>query len=127
MQTERDVSSNFITDIKRCNELLSMINSSRFLDEYSSVLIGKAIHNSYQGSEEGLKLWVKSCFINETDIKRNQKLKDIYYNFDDNNVTIRTLAWYAKRDSPEHYNKYIDSTSSPFKWFEYKSNNWQPL
>ena len=119
---------NFVTNIDLCNKFLSMINSSRFLDEHLSILIGKAIHNSYQGNEEGLRLWIRhieSSFVDETNINRNQTLKDVYGNFDDDNVTIRTLAWYAKLDSPEDYDKYMNPTNSPVRWFEYKSNKWQ--
>lgn len=90
-QPELDLAKTFI----------GMMRPSRFTDNW--VEVGKAIYNITQGSDEGLNYWQQLAHRYDRD--PNDCLSYSGFNID-NHITIKTLAWYAKQDSPDAYTEW---------------------
>ena len=97
-------------------KMLTMINYTRFLNEFYWLDIGKSLYNSFSGSDEGLKLWIagtesaissrdRPAFLG-VDTPISDVCHDLYCSFDRSNLTHLTLAWYAREDNPEKYSEW---------------------
>lgn len=83
--------------------LLPMLSRERVERDHYWLDVGKALYTSDKGGIRGLNLWIG--FTEQANIHTRKECEDLYPNFRDNNyITIKTLAWYAKEDSPEAYN-----------------------
>lgn len=89
--------------------LLPLISVSRFQNQLYWLDIGCALYSEYEGSEEGLKLWIDSSrkafdtmpdFIGDN---LDVTCKELYCTYDTSYITVKTLAFYARKDSPENY------------------------
>lgn len=92
--------------------LLSMIDVSRSKHEHYLIDIGKALYNIYQGNERGLFLWLE--FTRHTSTKDQEEYESMYSTFYGSPITIKTLAWYAKIDSPKEYERWHKSWYGPY-------------
>ncbi len=81
-----------------CGVFLPMLNHERFQITHSRINIGKAIYHTYNGSREGCILWMH--YSNSLDDKE-------YYTFHDDKITVKTIAYYARVDSLDMYQKWI--------------------
>ena len=94
---------------------IMMLNISRYYSQSTWEEIGKAIYNSYNGSEEGLAYWYECSrkvfqddppeFVRSI-FDSNMKMgTEILYNTygTGNSITYKSLAWYAREDSPKKY------------------------
>jgi hypothetical protein len=86
---------------------LHMINPGRYNNKLHWLDIGRALFSNYEGSDEGLTLWIEAT-KNACNIDKTIKCKKLYPNFDSSHITIKTLAWYARCDSPEKYSRWHD-------------------
>lgn len=99
-------------NIPLCHKFVSMICPKRFLEKILCSTIVSAIHNVYQGSEQGID------FINQTidsylvDEEIKTFVEKIYQNPKENK-TIKTLAWFARCDQPENYQNWICDINDP--------------
>ncbi len=110
--------------------LINFINIDRFKREIYWMDIGKALQSAYDGAKDGLKLWSKYTktaiskvsivpdFIknfkdivikssSDVDLAIDKICKHYYEAFcvtDSHNLTVKTLAWYAREDSWLQYN-----------------------
>ena len=82
---------------------LNMINNRRFNEKHSWEAIGKALR-TVVGGPKGLDIW-KILTEYSTKFKPYQCAK-LYKSYKDNNITIKTIAWYAKMDQPIKYNNF---------------------
>ncbi|AHH01581.1 VV D5-like helicase [Pithovirus sibericum] len=83
--------------------LLPMINKNR-ADTSDWEEIGKAIYNTYSGSELGLQTWISFLHSFEDVEERSFRCFQIYPKFDkSNHLTYKTVAWFARIDSPQNY------------------------
>ncbi|SNW63028.1 DNA primase [Orpheovirus IHUMI-LCC2] len=93
------------TDIDLAQQVfLRLISPERFNIECTWLEIGYSLFNVTNGSDLGLEIW--SNFTEE--YSNNYTSDDCSLHYGDNNFTqssytIKTLAWYAKLDSPEEY------------------------
>lgn len=94
---------------KACERFLQMLNPKRFTEKYYWMDIGKALHKSYGGDQDGLQLWYQ--YTGSYSPELAAKCADHYYAFSDMNnpISIKTLAWYAKQDSPTPYKTWSDA------------------
>ena len=110
-------SSNYEKNIDIADELLTLINEKRFLNEVFWNDIGKALYMADEGGQNGLASWIRYSrkslhnFSNPPDFMINngtleESCGSTYNSFFDSNITIKSLAWYAKEDSPERYNNW---------------------
>jgi len=116
-------------NIKDAEHLISLINGSRYFHELYLINIGKGLYNAYNGSYKGLLSWITHTqdvykhlsfdklpyfitrYSNSESKDRfsllSESFSGLYHGFDENNlITIKTLAWYAREDSPKQYRKW---------------------
>lgn len=87
------------SDREMSTRFLSMISNSRLEKEHIRDDIGKALHNIHEGDEAGYTAWCN--MLGDYDSTLEMKY---YVDFTvDNHLTLKTLAWYARIDSPEEY------------------------
>lgn len=105
------------SDIELAEMMLSMISNDRYFAEATWIDIGKALYTCDNGGNNGLYTWmrytekaVNGCNIMlipdhlKTASSIRESCRNVYDTFGkNNNITIKTLAWYAREDSPEQY------------------------
>lgn len=108
-----------------CQELLPLISAQRYSNKLSWIDIGRALANTYDGSQEGLVIWV-----NETeraikgaralpDFLSDGSVNDICFQYYDTfeikkDTTVKTIAWYAKEDNPDVYKRWHREWITPY-------------
>lgn len=106
-------------------ELLPLIATSRYTDKVEWLSIGKALSNTYEGNQEGLTIWINETERNIRTLKRpppfleNENVHDACYRFYDsfelkNDLTVKTIAWYAMHDNPDAYKRWHKEWSTPY-------------
>lgn len=86
--------------LERVRMLLGMISRTRYDYYWSWYDIGNALHTICP-TEEGLELWIAKT--RESDVKGESDCRTIWDLFENHNVTIATLEWFASLDSPREY------------------------
>lgn len=107
------------------NELLPLVAHHRYTNRLNWIEIGKAIHHTYKGSEEGLSVWIGSTekalekvnvvpdFLEGITV--SEMCTQLYSEFGDRvNVTFKTVVWYAMEDNPEQYKNWHIEWSHPY-------------
>ncbi len=83
---------------------LGMLNRKRAEEEHFWLDVGKSLYNAFGGHYRGLEKWAD--FTETSDQHSAEDCKNIYFNFVDPKLTIKTLAFYAREDSPVEYKKW---------------------
>lgn len=100
--------------------LLMMVNPSRLLTEIVWLEIGQALYSCTNGEETGALVWIRftekalqgemlipsfllRCDNNKNVIKISDLCKETYDTFSTTRKTVKTIAWYAREDSPQQY------------------------
>jgi hypothetical protein len=82
-------------------KFLAMLSTERFVNKEQWLDVGRALYSVYAGEEAGCTIWFDHT------AKYTQYNKDdydeFYSRFVGSSITLRTLAWYAREDSPEVY------------------------
>lgn len=91
------------TDLQLCLDMVTMFSDKRFKIESYFMDIGKALHKATEGSQQGLDEWIKISNEKKTAFDESY-CESKYINFDLEEITVKTLAWYAKEDMNEEYN-----------------------
>lgn len=90
-------------EVRMVKMYLNMIKNKRLNERHSWEAIGKALKTVIEGPT-GLDIWKRlTSYSTKFKIEECQKL---YKNYRDNNITIKTIAWYAKMDQPIKYNNF---------------------
>jgi len=104
-------SRNKVSDFELAQIFLKMINPEKASQECYWLDIGKALFSStvIGNLDHGLALWkdftMKAPIKNpRTAVERCDKLYMTFLN--DNPITVKTLAWYARHDSPSQYHEW---------------------
>jgi phage/plasmid-associated DNA primase len=89
--------------LRMASTLLSILSPERANKDYSWLDIGRVLFNIYNGTEEGLNIW--TSFSSRATIQGRDKMmcKYKWSEFRKSNLTVKTLAWYAKEDNPTAY------------------------
>lgn len=96
-------------------EILPMISSDRANDHNDWMSVGWALYNITHGSDEGLQHWIE--FSNKADDPRGEPRCIFEWNNMNKkcyNYSIGTLKHYAKSDSPDLYDRYIENISEKY-------------
>lgn len=96
------------TPIGLANRFLGLLDKSRFTEKIYVMEIGRALYHSYEGSSDGCEVWKQHSKV------YIDNYEDTYSSFYDSHITIKTLAWYAKEDSPKNYRDWHDSYVKKF-------------
>jgi phage/plasmid-associated DNA primase len=100
-------------DFEICLQLIELLSIKRFKTEPYFLDIGKALYNACDGEQEGLNEWIRLSNLKKTGFDENYcQMK--YLNFDIEEITVKTLAWYANEDSKEEYQIWHE------RWFKPK-------
>lgn len=95
-------------DFTICLELIGMLEDFRFSEEVYFMDIGKALYKSTNGEEEGLNEWINLTGSKKCKFDRNFcELK--YENFEQEETTVKTIAWYARIDNRDKYDSWHES------------------
>lgn len=94
-----------------CSVFLSLLDKKRSEELHYWQDVGQALHSCFNGEERGLEKW--SDFSENSDVFTPEDCKSKYYNFTENKITLKTLAFYAKEDSPIEYKKWHESWYFP--------------
>ena len=91
------------TDLEIAERLLPMLNRERVESDSCWMRVGQALFNSDQGGDQGLIDWIR--FTERSDNHTEEECRQIYPGFygNNSNVTVKTIAWYAREDSPDAY------------------------
>lgn len=143
--------------------MLPLIDPQRARREMYWLQIGQALYNTYRSHKNGLNTWIQhtESVVDKTDIpdfmQNAGSIRDtctrLYPTFLDTTLTVKTLAWYARKDSPVEYanwhqnwclssfqrslsgtaedlgnavaDKYwLDFVAEPLRWFEFHHHRW---
>lgn len=99
--------TNHVTDespLEIAERLLQMLSRDRVENDSFWMDIGKALYTSDSGSESGLNTWIR--FTERSDVHTEEECRQLYYSFRNNNISVATIMWYAKEDSPEAFNEW---------------------
>lgn len=90
------------------DDLLPLITDDRKCKESTCLEIGKALYHAYNGNKEALSIWIDWVSKAEKPVFTEEQCKNHFNDFSTNGnmVTYKTLAWYAKLDSPHEYNEW---------------------
>ena len=108
-----------VSDLDIASELLHMLSQQRVDTDCFWIDIGRALYNCDISSamsdplgERGLRLWIQ--FTERSDSHSAEDCKTYYPTFkDSNNITIKTIAWYAREDNIVEYNKWHKKQLDP--------------
>jgi len=92
--------------LKLIEKLLPLLNDNRAEDHGDWLKIGWIIHSETDGCDEGLDLWLE--FSARCDEKYDEEAcRDLWDKIEDkrDGVSMGTLHYYAKTDSPDEYKK----------------------
>lgn len=108
---------NITEDMNAAEKFMAMISDDRMRTEAFWLEIGRALYTTSIGGKQGLDCWIRySEKVREGYVKNTLFMEkfgtvkitcgDLYGTFHNNKITIRTLAWYAKEDSPHYYDSW---------------------
>ena len=91
--------------IEMAERLLTMLGRHRVEKDHFWLDVGKSLYNCDEGGENGLQTWIR--FTDRSDSHVEEECRNLYPTFrDNNNLTIKTIAWYAKEDCPDGYDNW---------------------
>jgi len=103
-------------EMELCERMIQMLKPDRFLREAFWLDIGKALYSSDDGGENGILSWIRHTLRAVGDINTprfmmvadtlEESCRNLYYTFENSNITVKTLAWYAREDNPEQYSNW---------------------
>lgn len=86
---------------------LSMMNRERVESDNYWIDVGKSLYGTFAGEYIGLEMWIQ--FTERSDNHSGDECRNLYNTFYETKFTIKTLAWYAKEDSPDEYHAWHQS------------------
>jgi len=93
------------------DKFITMLSRDRVENDHFWLDVGRAIFNVYDGSDKGLDTWIR--FTEQSDNHDADECKNIYPTFYESKLTVKTLAWYARHDSPEEYDRWHKEWYTP--------------
>lgn len=90
-----------ISDIDLAETLLFMLGTIRVSEQHYWMDVGRALYNSSKGANRGLDNWI--AITKKSDMFSEEECQEYYYTFQNTNITVKTLAYFAREDSPDSY------------------------
>ena len=102
------------TDVELNERMMSFLRPDRFVKESFWLDAGRASYTSNEGSENGLLSWIRHTERAVNGLGNPpafmlaaqtipETCRNLYFTFANTPITVKTLAWYAREDSPERY------------------------
>lgn len=112
-----DESEQYLSDMDLADKFIPMLNSTRVTNISYWIDVGKVLYKCSNGSVNGLNMWIRFTedrYNNDELILRGREECEEYWpGFKNNKLTIKTLAWYAKQDSPAAYDVWHKEWCAP--------------
>lgn len=103
--SEKDEDDDEQSDLEIALEMIEMFKDNRFENENFFNDIGKALYYITDGGDEGRKIWIQ--FAESRSSKFDADYCDNKYDsFDEFDITVKTLAWYARQDNLDKYDRW---------------------
>ena len=103
------------TSLDIIDRLLPLLSRERIETDHYWIDVGKALYTEALKSgnlDYGLTLWTR--FTEKSDVHSIEDCQKLYPTFNlENPLSIKTIAWYAKRDSAEAYQAWHDAWCLP--------------
>lgn len=100
------------TEIKMVAELLDLLKDKRAEERNDWMMVGWALYNIFNGTEEGFNEWVR--FSQRSPSNFDLRVCQHEWNhMKESNMTIGSLKYMAKQDSPEAYGEIVKKYMSP--------------
>lgn len=93
------------------DRFLSMLSIERAEKNHFWMDVGRSLYGAFSGDERGLEAWIR--FTEQSDQHTADDCRNKYHTFYETKLTIKTLAWYAKEDSPDAYLKWHKEWYAP--------------
>ena len=100
-------SSEYLSDI-----FLKMLDRKRAEEIHFWKDVGKSLYTAFGGSERGIEKWID--FTETSDVHTAEDCRSEYYRFSESKLTIKTLAFYAREDSPIEFKKWHENWCLPY-------------
>jgi phage/plasmid-associated DNA primase len=100
------------TDFEICLEMIEMLSEKRFTMENYFLDIGRALHKSLDGDKEALDEW-KKLILRKGLSYTDEFCEDKWVGFENDEITVKTLAWYANEDDREGYENWHERWCRP--------------
>ncbi len=123
---ENDDKYNDFTNKDILEDLLPFLSQKRRDKEHYWLDVGRAIYNTYRGDQEGLDIWIEftkgshkftkdDCLLNYRDFGK------------ENFLTVKTIAFYAKTDNVDRYDKWVYNIQKRYVMKHINSNSYYTL
>lgn len=89
------------TPLDMACRFLPMLSRERVENDCYWYDVGKALYSCDAGGERGMMEWIR--FTEKYDAHSEEECRQIYPTFRDNTLTVETIAYYAREDSPESF------------------------
>ncbi len=115
--TEQSTKDDNLMTLKMYLKFLSMWDSNRIVSERDWKLVGRAFYSLENGTDRGLNGWIDVIKQSLNDARPRSYLSKVnlvrvcrsaYRGIRFAEIDIKTLAWYARIDSPEKYERWHD-------------------
>jgi len=110
-------------DIQTARHIIPFLNSERADNYMDWMTVGWALFNISKGSDDGMDIWIE---FSRQSSKFNEP-KCIYewmHMEDRKKITLGTLKYFAKLDSPEKYQEYITENSEKYAQLDIQSSHY---
>lgn len=91
---------------------LPMLSRERVECDHFWIDVGKSLYGTFDGNDRGLEMWIR--FTERSDNHSGEECKSLYQTFYETNHTVKTLAWYARMDSPDEYDRWHKEWYTPY-------------
>ena len=91
-------------DLDLAEYLIPMLSRERAEKKHFWFDVGRGLYKSAERAgdlEAGLALWIR--FTEQSDVFSDEDCRNEYYKFQGTSMSVKTIAWYAREDSPEEY------------------------
>jgi phage/plasmid-associated DNA primase len=89
------------TEIELAEQLIAFLLPHRLEKRAYWLEIGRALYSACKGEDDGLELWIRWSL--QSDGKTDEECRNLYATFRDSCISLKTIAWYAREDSPDDY------------------------
>lgn len=92
--------------VRMAHALLTLLAPERANKDYCWLDVGRCLYNITNGTDEGLNMWINFSSRATVPGRDQNMCKYKYRELNGTNLTVKTLAWYAKLDNPNGYNEW---------------------
>jgi len=90
-----------MTEPEMADRFIQMLSRERIEMDNYWLDIGASLYDVYDGDKDGLRRWIE--YTETSDVHTPEECEKIYPDFYSSHITIKTLAWFARMDSPKEY------------------------